>query len=327
MAPRRSAARAAGRPPPPAAAPAPRSGPLPPAHTPARSANPRRPPRPPPPRPANPGGRPPPANGQSVLRLPSPGSLRAGAGRGRGHRRGGAGPSASLGRVGEGGGAGTSARASSRPIGWLAGRYANEAREAPPPERGVAAWRGRRGSGGRGWRRPGRGASAPPRRFPPRPPALLGGAPLRDGPEGPEFGGTEQGRARGHRCDEVRASASRPACPPAPGPGPGPGPGRPPGVSPAQSRGSVSPGEGAGCCRRQASRAGGCLCGGRAAFRRSARSEAAACTRRDKTALLPGRIGFGIRFRGSWERLERACERACVCLGSPGLLEMMSQVF
>lgn len=80
VAPRRSAARAAGRPHPPAAAPAPRSGPLPPAHTPARSANPRGSPRPPPPRPANPEGRPPPANGQSALRLPSPGSLRAGAG-------------------------------------------------------------------------------------------------------------------------------------------------------------------------------------------------------------------------------------------------------
>lgn len=79
--------------------------------------------------------------------------------------------------------------------------------------------------------------------------------------------------------------------------------------------------------RPKASGAGGWLRGGRSAFCKSARSEAAACACRDKTALLPGRIGLGICFRGSWERLERACERVCVCLRSPGLLEMMSQVF
>lgn len=63
------------------------------AHTPARSANPRRRPRPPLRRPANPGSHTPVTNGKGFRRLPSPGKLRKGAGKGAGpaRRRGGAG--------------------------------------------------------------------------------------------------------------------------------------------------------------------------------------------------------------------------------------------
>lgn len=51
---------------------------------------------------------------------------------------------------------------------------------------------------------------------------------------------------------------------------------------------------------------------GGTAFRCGAGSGAAAGARRDTAALLPGRTELGICFGGSWEGLERACERVCL---------------
>lgn len=252
--------------------PSTRAGPLPPAHTPARSANPRGPPRPAPPRPANPGGRRPPTNGQSVRRLPSPGSLREGAGKEAWPmpRRGGAGRVSGQ-RSGEGRG-----RCSGACL-LLANRVSQRAlckrgARGPAPGAGVAGLRAGREGGGRA---AGSGVS---RAAPAGPRPWLGALPARMVLTGPGLGA--QSRARDHGCDEPRLAAGLGARPSSR-------------VGSSRWGHSLLPAEGV--------QGGGCLCGGEPLSAPAGQPRCAA-----------GRAGPAVRSGGSRERSQCACERVCL---------------
>lgn len=163
------------------------------AHTPARSANPRRRPRPPLRRPANPGSHTPVTNGKGFRRLPSPGKLRKGAGKGAGpaRRRGGAG------RVsGQRWAERRGQRFGACPL--LANRVPMQKRRGKPRPRGCegAAVAAEPGGGSRCAARP-RCGTDPVR----RPAPLHGGQPDRH---------RERGRGAGWRCGGLRRRLSLP---------------------------------------------------------------------------------------------------------------------
>lgn len=162
---------------------------------------------------------------------------------------------------------------------------------SPAPGAGVAGLRAGREGGGRA---AGSGLS----RAAPRP--WLGALPARMALTGPGLGA--QSRARGHGCDEPRLAAGLGVRPSSR-------------VSPPQSRGSVHRGGGTRCCRPKASRAGAACAGVNRSLPRQD-SPAVPLGGRDRP-FAPGAVGSARSAHAS----------GCVCLGSPGSLEVMSQVF